>query len=33
MFYKKAVLEANKCNLRGLGVFERKLVEEIKKDF
>ena len=32
-FYKKGVLEANKCNLRGLGLFERKLLEEMKKDF
>lgn len=32
-FYKKAVKEANKCNLRGLGLFERRLIEEMKKDF
>nr|MBO4517494.1 hypothetical protein [Clostridia bacterium] len=33
IFYKKGVIEANKCNLRGLGLFERKLLEEMKKDF
>lgn len=33
VFYRKGVIEANKCNLRGLGLFERKLLEEMKKDF
>lgn len=33
IFYKKGVIEANKCNLRGLGLFERKLLEEMRKDF
>lgn len=33
IFYRKGVIEANKCNLRGLGLFERKLLEEMKKDF
>ena len=32
-FYRKAVKEANKCNLSGQGLFERKLIEEMKKDF
>ena len=32
-FYKKGVTEANRAGLRGLGLFERKLLEEMKKDF
>ena len=33
VFYKKGVKETNKCPLRGEGVFERKLLEEMKADF
>lgn len=33
VFYRKGVKEANKLNLRGQGIFERKLLEEMKKDF
>ena len=33
VFYRKGVKEANKACLRGLGLFERKLLEEMKKDF
>lgn len=33
IFYAKGVKEANKCPLRGAGLFERKLLEEMKKDF
>ncbi len=33
IFYKKGVKEANKCPLRGEGLFERKLLEEMKLDF
>ena len=32
-FYAKGVKETNKCPLRGVGLFERKLLEEMKKDF
>lgn len=32
-FYKKGVKETNRTPLRGLGLFERKLLEEMKKDF
>lgn len=33
VFYKKGVKEANKASLRGIGLFERKLLEEMKRDF
>lgn len=33
VFYKKGVKEANRARLRGQGLFERKLLEEMKKDF
>ena len=33
IFYAKGVKEANKCPLRGVGLFERKLLEEMKGDF
>ena len=33
IFYKKGVKETNRANLRGLGLFERKLLEEMKRDF
>ena len=33
IFYRKGVKEANKASLYGLGLFERKLLEELKKDF
>ncbi|MBO4251985.1 MAG: hypothetical protein J5911_04935 [Clostridia bacterium] len=32
-FYADGVKAANKCPLRGVGLFERKLLEEMKKDF
>ena len=33
IFYAKGVKEANKLNLRGQGIFERKLLEKMKSDF
>ena len=33
IFYRKGVKETNRASLRGLGLFERKLLEEMKKDF
>ena len=33
VFYEKGVIEANRTILRGQGIFERKLLEELKKDF
>ena len=33
IFYADGVKAANKCPLRGVGLFERKLLEELKKDF
>ena len=33
IFYKKGVKEADRCLIKGLGVFERKLFEKMKKDF
>lgn len=33
IFYAKGVKEANKCPLLGAGLYERKLLEEMKKDF
>lgn len=33
IFYRKGVKEANKCPLRGEGLFERKLLEEMRQDF
>ncbi len=33
MFYKKAIKEANKCQISGFGTFEKKLIEKMKSDF
>ncbi len=33
MFYKKGLREAKKCQLKGYGLYERKLLEEIKEKF
>ena len=33
IFYNKGVKEADRCLIKGLGVFERKLFEKMKKDF
>lgn len=33
VFYAKGVKETNKLNLRGQGIFERKLLEKMKSDF
>ncbi len=32
IFYKKGVKEADKCQIKGLGLFERKLFDKIKAD-
>ncbi len=33
MFYEKAIKEARRCKIKGLGEFEIKLLENMKKDF
>ncbi len=33
VFYKKGVKEANRCQIRGLGAFEKKLFDKLKADF
>ena len=32
-FYKKGIKEAKKCPLKGYGLFETKLLDEIKADY
>ena len=32
-FYKKGLREAKKCQLKGYGLYERKLLESIKAQF
>ncbi|MBE5750589.1 MAG: hypothetical protein E7346_06975 [Clostridiales bacterium] len=33
IFYKKGVKEANRCQISGLGRFEKKLIDKLKDDF
>ena len=33
IFYKKGIKEADRCQIKGLGLFERKLFDKIKSDF
>ena len=33
IFYKKGVKEANRCQISGLGRFEKKLLDELKDEF
>ncbi len=33
IFYKKGIKEADRCQIKGLGLFEKKLFEKMKSDF